>query len=399
MVWYKVGAADEPRGYSGIAHFLEHLMFKGTENMAPGEFSRTVKKLGGNDNAFTSQDYTAYYQSISRDHLAKVMEMEAYRMVDLAPPPEEVASEHKVIIEERRQRKENDPQAIFGEQMRAALYINHPYGTPVIGWMHEMERLNWPVAKDFHRKWYNPSNAVLVVSGDITEEEFKPMAQKIYGSLPAFEVPGRKRTRSPDLEGERRIIYLHPDIRQPYLQRLIKAASYRQNPEESLALQVLKEAIAGGPTTRIYRTLAVEQKVASNAGMYYRSAAWNDGEIGLYATPVQDVSIEQLEQAFEEELKLIARDGITLEEMDQAKRRLKAEAVYARDSLAGPAMIMGRALATGSSVADVENWPELIDAVTLEQVNKTAAKYLNPDVNKAPPYVTGHLLPGNEEKK
>jgi zinc protease len=397
MVWFRAGAADEPQGYSGIAHFLEHLKFKGTEKLAPGEFSKTVKKLGGNDNAFTSQDYTAYYQTISKEHLGTVMEMEADRMVNLAPPPEEVASEHKVIIEERRQRTENDPQAMFGEQMRSSLFVNHPYGTPVIGWMHEMQRLNWPIAKEFHRKWYSPSNAILVISADITAEELRPMAEKIYGAIQPVEVPKRERTSVPELKGERRIIYRHKDIRQPYFERLILAPGYRQNPQESLALQVMEEAISGGPTTRLYRTLAVEQKVATGAGMYYRSDAWDSGEVGLYATPVEGIPLEQLEQAFEEELRLVVSDGVSEEELRQAKKRLKAKAIYARDSLSGPAMVMGRALTTGSVLEDVEQWPAKIDAVTLQQVNEVAKKYLDPD--KGSPYVTGYLLPGEEEIK
>lgn len=392
MVWFKVGAADEPPGYSGIAHFLEHLMFKGTDNLAPGEFSKTVKKLGGNDNAFTAQDYTAYYQTVAKEHLGTVMEMEADRIVHLSPPPAEVASEHKVILEERRQRIDNDPRALFGEQMRAALYVNHPYGTPVIGWMHEMERLNWDIADAFHRQWYSPSNAILVVSGDITAEELKPIAERIYGALPPVGVPERMRTQVPKMAGEKRIVFRHPEIRQPYFERILIAPGYRQDKEESLALQLLEEAISGGPTTRLYRTLAVEQKVASGAGLYYRSDAWDDGEIGLYATPVVGVSLEQLEQAFEEELRLIAGSGITRDELALAKERLKAKAVYARDSLTGPAMIVGRALTTGASLEDVENWPQMIDAISLEHVNAAAAKYLNPDEN-GPPQVTGYLLP------
>ncbi len=394
MVWFKTGAADEPPGYSGIAHFLEHLMFKGTKKMAPGEYSRRVKALGGNDNAFTSRDYTAYYQTVSREHLGTVMEMEADRMVNLHPPPEEVSSEHRVILEERRQRTENDPKAMFSEQMRATLFVNHPYATPVIGWMHEMQRLNWPVVRDFHEMWYSPSNAVLVVSGDITAEELRPEAERIYGVIPPVRVPERKRTKVPYLRGDRRIEYRSDHVRQPYFQRLILAPGYRHAPEEALALQVLEEAVSGGPTTRLYRTLAVEQKVASGAGMYYRAEAWDDGEIGFYATPVDNVSLEQLELALDEELRLIAADGISEEELRQAKKRLIADAVYARDSLSGPAMIAGRALTTGVPLEHVEKWPEMIETVTLKQVNEAASKYLDPD--KGPPSVTGHLLPGDK---
>lgn len=390
-VWYKVGAADEDFGHSGVAHFLEHLMFKGTEKIGPGEFSRIITSIGGNDNAFTSQDYTAFYQSVSKSNLEKVMKMEADRMTNLALPSKEVESELQVILEERRQVTDNDPSSRLGEQMRAALFVNHPYGIPVIGWMHEMKQLNRDAVYNFYKKWYSPSNAILVISGDITAEELRPVAKKIYGKIPAGAAPERYRTTIPDLHSDKKILYRHEHVRQPIFQRVVLAPGFRENKEESLALEVLSEAVSGGPTTRLYKHLATEKKIATNVGMYYRSDAWDYGEIGIYGVPNSEITLDDMEDGILSEIRDIAKNGITEEELKLAKKRLKAAAIYARDSLKGPAMTVGRALVTGSSLEDIENWPNMIGKVSLEQVNQVAAKYLDPDNGKAS--VTGYLLP------
>lgn len=240
MLWYKVGAADELPGASGMAHYFEHLMFKGTETLEPGEFSKTVKKLGGNDNAFTGQDYTAYFQSVSVEHLPKVMQMEADRMFHLSPPPDHYLSEKNVVLEERRQRTENDPQSLFSETMISALFINHPYGTPIIGWMEEIRGYEWKDVKTFYDRWYAPNNAILVVSGDITAEELEPMAEKFYGHLPVKPIPPRARPDVPPAIGQTKMTLRHPSIRQRTFQKIFLMPSARQNKEDSLALQLLQ---------------------------------------------------------------------------------------------------------------------------------------------------------------
>ncbi len=402
MVWYRVGAADEPAGKSGIAHFMEHLMFKGSEGVAPGEFSKTVRALGGNDNAFTSQDFTAYFQSIAVEHLETVMRMEAGRMRGMAPPLEEVDSERKVILEERRQRTDNDPRGRFGEQMSAALYVNHPYGTPVIGWFHEMENLSWEDAKRFYDKWYGPNNAALIVSGDVTGQQVYELAQKIYGPLAPAALSERKRTSSPPLHAQTKITLHHPDIRQAIVQRTVRVPSFKQNAEDSLALQVLDEIMGGGATSRLYKALVVEQKIATGAGMSYHADSWEDGSLVLHGTPAPGVKPETLEEAIEEELRKLVKGGITEDELRDAKTRMQDAAVYARDSLTGPAMIFGRGLMTGSTVDDIEYWPQAIGQVTAEQVRDVAKRFLDPDKNGENPGVTGYLLPpeadGEEEE-
>lgn len=396
MVWYRVGAADEPRGKSGIAHFLEHLMFKGSGDLKPGDFSKIVRNLGGNDNAFTSQDYTAYFQSIASEHLEKVMSMEAGRMRGMKAPAEEVTSERKVILEERSQRTDNDPRAKFSESLNAALFVNHPYGTPIIGWAHEMESLSQKDAMDFYNQWYAPNNAILVVSGDVMADDVFDMARKAYGDLEKSEkLPKRERTLSPPLVGTKTLTFSDQTIRQPVYQRIFRAPSFRENKEQSLALQVLEDIIGSGSTSRLYKSLVIEQKLATSAGLSYNGAAWDDGTIAVYASPAEGVSMDRLQAAIDAELKKLIDDGVSDAELKDSLTRLQAEAIYARDSLSGPAMIIGYALVTGSNLDDVEYWPRDIAKVNAAQIKEAAQHYL--DINASGVnYVTGYLLPKQE---
>ncbi|QJE74884.1 insulinase family protein [Aerophototrophica crusticola] len=390
MVWYKVGSADEPRGKSGIAHYLEHLMFKGTDELKPGEFSRTVARNGGRDNAFTSYDYTAYFENIARDRLELVMKMEADRMADLRLTEEVALPERAVVMEERRQRTGNNPGARLWEMMNSALFIHHPYGTPIIGWMNEIEQLTYKDALDFYKTWYAPNNAMLVVAGDITAAELKPLAEKTFGKIPARKVPERVRVDEPPTEGARRVSLTDPQVRQPSWQRLWKAPSYAEAGEkpDAYALQVLQTIMGGGATSRLYRTLVVEQKVAASASMWYSPTALDLGTLGLGASPMPGVELAKVESAMEAEVARLLKDGVTAEEVETAKTRLRREAVFARDSLQGPAEAFGYALATGQTVEDVEAWPDRIGKVTVEQVNAAAKAVLSQQ-----DHVTGVLLP------
>lgn len=393
MVWYKVGAADEDWGKSGIAHFLEHLMFKGSEGLKPGEFSEIVRGLGGNDNAFTNQDYTAYFQSVAVESLETVMTMEAGRMRGLALPPEEVDSERMVILEERRQRIDNDPRAKFSEQVSAVMFVNHPYGIPVIGWLHEMEKLTRDDARAFYDRWYGPNNAILVVSGDVTGQQVLGLAQKIYGPLPRVPVPERIRPSSPPMNSLTHVTLEHPAIHQPLVQIARRVPSYRQNKEDSLVLQVIDEIMGGGPTARLYRALAVDQKIATGADFSYDSDSWDDSTVWIMATPVPGAEMEDVENALRAELRKLVATGVTAQELSDAKSRMQDQAIYARDSLSGPAMIFGQALVTGSTIDDVEYWPQSIAKVTAEQIHDVAKKYLDLDNFGVNPPVTGYLLP------
>ncbi len=395
MVWYKVGAAEEEEGHSGVAHFLEHLMFKGSPGLAPGEFSKKIRSLGGQDNAFTGHDYTAYHQSISVDYLETVMSMESGRMRGMNPPSAEIASENKVIQEERRQRTDNNPDARLAEQMNALLYINHPYGKPVIGWMEEIADLSWEQdIKPFYDRYYAPNNAILVVAGDVTGEQVYRLAQKTYGCLASSQtIPPRERTQSPPLAGRPEVTLTDPNISEPAVQIGYRTPSARQNKKDSLALTVLDEIMGGGATSRIYKALVVDKKIATGAGFSYRSSAWDDTQAWVYATPAPGQDLRKLKDALNEQLRLLVKDGVTESELNDALNRLTTEAVYARDSLEGPAMVFGSALTTGSNVDDIEYWTYDIAQVKAQDILDVAKKYLDPDMKFAHAPVTGYLVP------
>ena len=393
MVWYKVGAADAPAGQSGLAHFMEHLMFKGSDGLAPGAFSETVRSLGGNDNAFTSQDYTAYFQSIAKEHLSTVMRMEAGRMRGMNPPEGEVRAERRVVLEERAQRTDNNPLARFAEQLDAALYTNHPYGRPVIGWRHEIEKLTRADAMAFYDGWYAPNNAILVVSGAVTGDEVFRLARDIYGQLDRADVQERRRTYSPPLLGSNTLRMRDKDVHEPSIAISYRVPRARQNAKESLALEILADILGGGPSARLYKALVVEQKIASHAALHYRSDAWDDGEMSFSATPAPGQNPENLRDAFYAELRTIITNGISADTLHQSRARLQADAIYARDSLAGPAMIVGRALATGQSLEAVETWPQRLEKISAQDIQDAARRYLNPDAPRYIPPVVGYLLP------
>ncbi len=394
MIWYKVGAADEPSGQSGIAHFLEHLMFKGSGDLKPGEFSKTISALGGRDNAFTSQDYTAYFQMIAAEHLETVMKMEAGRMNGLKPPLSEVESEHKVVIEERRQNIENNPRRHFFETMQAALFPNHPYGTPVIGWMSEMQAMTWEQAYAFYDKWYAPNNAILVVSGDVTLEELKPLAEKIYGVLPRENVPVRKRNIIPPLKGEIKLTFESEDIHQRTITRMYRVPSHRtENRTDSLALELLTEILGGDSTTRLYKKLVVEDAKAATIQLSYDPASYDDSTLWLHATPLDNVSAEELEAAIDEILTDFIKKGPTEQELTEAQNRMENAAIFARDSVTGPAMAFGYTLATGGTIDDVEYWPDQIKLITTEQIQNVAERFLDPAQKGDGHMVTGYMFP------
>ena len=390
MVWYKVGSADEEPGKSGLAHYLEHLMFKGTAKMKPSEFSRTVARNGGRDNAFTAYDYTAYFENIARDRLELVMGMEADRMVNLRLTDDIVLPERKVIQEERRQRTENEPASRLYEQLYSLLFVHHPYGTPIIGWMHEIEKLTTQDALDFYKRHYAPNNAILVVAGDITAAELKPLAEKTYGKIkPAKDIPARVRVTEPPTEGARRITLSDDQVRQPNWARIWKAPSYNAGEKQyASALEVLESILSDGATSRLYRSLVVERKVAAGVSLSYNPNALDLGTLSISATPAPGQDVAAVESAVDAELAKLLSGGVTDAEVESAKVRLRRDAIFARDSLQGPAYAFGVALTTGQTVADVEAWPDRIAAVTRQQVEEAARLVLSQGN-----HVTGILMP------
>lgn len=374
MVWYKVGSADEPAGKSGMAHFFEHLMFKGTEAYPDDTFSRSVARNGGQENAFTSHDYTAYYQTVAKDRLELMMTMEADRMTHLTLTPEQVEQERQVILEERRMRTDNDPASLLREHVDAALYMNHPYRIPVIGWDHEVRALTIADLKAFYKRWYAPNNAVLVVAGDMTAAELKPMAERTYGKIPRGKPIVRKRPSEPPHNAALRIEYKDKRVRQPSWSRTWLAPSLMDgNPDAVHALEVLADMMAGGATSPLYKALVVDSKIAVSAGASYDGDGLAPGTFTLYASPRPGVSMADLESAVEAALAAFLENGVSEDARKKSVRHLVTDAIYARDSLRAGAQALGSALASGQTVDDVESWPRHIEAVTVGQMQAAAA--------------------------
>ncbi|HEY1541399.1 MAG TPA: pitrilysin family protein [Xanthobacteraceae bacterium] len=388
MVWYKVGSADETPGKSGLAHFLEHLMFKGTAQNPEGKFSRTVTTLGGQENAFTTADYTAFFQRIAREHLGEMMAFEADRMTGLVLSDENVLPERKVVLEEYNMRIANSPDARLGEQISAALYLNSPYGRPVIGWHHEIETLTGADALAFYHRFYTPNNAVVVIAGDVNAAEVKALAEKTYAKVPRVaEVPPRVRPQEPDPVAPRTVMLADPRVAQPSMQRSYLVPSYTKSKKDAAALEVLAHVLGSGSTSRIYRALVIDQHVAINAGGFYQGSALDDTSFGVYALPQPGVAFPAIESAINDVIADLVKNGVGDEELTRAKTRMIANAVYAQDNQAALARWYGTALATGQTVADVQGWPDLIRSVTAEEVRDAARKWLQPERS-----VTGYLV-------
>lgn len=395
MVWYRVGAADEPPGQSGIAHFFEHLMFKGTDALAPGEFSATVEANGGDDNAFTSWDYTAYFQRVAGDRLDLMMQMEADRMRNLRLLEEEVATERAVIIEERKQRIDSSPGALLNEQMRAAQFLNHPYGIPVIGWKHEMEALDRQKALDFYRLYYAPNNAVLVVAGDVRPEAVRAMAERHYGPLePSQGIPARIRPSEPPQIAERRLTFADVRVSEPYVARSYLAPERDPGDQKAAAaLTLLAELLGGsGQTSLFARSLQFgADPVAVYSSAFYDGTSVDDTTFGMVVVPMPGKSLEDAEAAMDRVVAEFLETGPDPDDFARIKTQTRAAQIYARDNVGGLARRYGEALAVGLTLEDVQSWPGVLDSVTPEDVVAVAREVL--DKRRA---VTGWLVPEQE---
>ena len=390
MVWYKAGAADEKPGTSGIAHFLEHLMFKGTKAHPDGEFSKIVASLGGEENAFTTQDYTAYYQRVAKQHLGLMMELEADRMANLQLTDEQVKPELKVILEERAMRIDSNPSALLSESLDAALYRNHPYGIPVIGWEHEMEQLDRQDAIDWYNEFYTPNNAILVVAGDITEEEVRNLAQEHYGKVERRAEPkARIRPHEPPQRTARSLTFSDERVNQASVrQAYMTPSDHTAQNGEAEALELLGYILGSGTNSRLYQSLVVGQKIAISAGAYYQGTGLDDTSMTFYGTPAPDYNVGDVLAEIRSQIDKIIKDGVSDEEIARAKRSLLAQTFYAQDNQAALARIVGTALSSGMSLDDLRKWPEHLAAVTSDQIVAVAKKYLQENSS-----VTGYLLP------
>ncbi len=388
MLWYRAGSADEPKGSSGVAHFLEHLLFKATKKMEAGEFSAVVAANGGRDNAFTSYDYTAYFQRVAADRLELMMTMEADRMKNIRLTPENIATERDVIIEERNQRTENNVQALFGEQTAAAQYLNHRYGTPIIGWMHEMEQLDREDALGFYELYYSPNNTVLIVSGDVTPEEVRTLAERHYGPIPRNpDLPERLRTEEPRQNAERRVIFRDARVAQPYISRSYLVPERDSGAQETAAaLTILSEILGGGSTSYLAEKLQFDTQLTSFTTAWYSGVSLDDTTFRVIIVPSDGVSLEDGEAALDQALTDFMQTGVDAEQLERIKLQIRASEIYAQDNVDGIANRYGRALTSGLTVEDVAAWPGILDAVTADDIME-AAKLLRREAS-----VTGWLM-------
>jgi zinc protease len=397
MIWYKVGSADETPGKSGLAHFLEHLMFKGTARHPAGEFSQTVLRIGGNENAFTSFDYTGYFQRVPREQLTRMMEFEADRMTGLILKDENVLPERDVVLEEYNMRVANNPEARLTEQIMAALYLNHPYGRPVIGWHHEIEKLGREDALAFYRRFYAPNNAILVVAGDVEAGDVRTMAEQNFGQMaPQPAIPAQRiRPQEPEPVAPRTVTLADPKVEQPNLKRyyLVPSAATAAA-GESAALDVLAQLMGGGSNSYLYRALVVDKPLAVGASAGYQGTSLDPTQFVISASPRPGVEFSQLEQVIDSVIADIGKNPVHAEDLERVKTQLIAEAIYAQDNQEALARWYGGALTTGLSIADIRSWPDRIRAVTAEQVRAAAQQWL--DRKRS---VTGYLIKDTTAKR
>jgi zinc protease len=397
MLWYKVGSADEPVGASGVAHFLEHLLFKATDVLESGEFSATVAANGGSDNAFTSYDYTAYFQRIASDRLELMMQMESNRMNNLRITAADVETERQVVLEERNQRTENSAGALAREQFRAAQFQNHRYGVPIIGWKHEMEQLDLQDALDFYDLYYSPNNAVLVVAGDVKPDEVLALAEQYYGVIPAEEnLPVRERPQEPPQRAERRITYVDQRVSQPYLVRSYLAPERDPGAQtEAAALVYLADLLGGSSfTSALGQALQFDTQTAIYTSASYDGSNLDSGTFSLVVAPSEGVTLSEAETAMDDTVAAFLNAPIDPARMESIRTQLRASEIYAKDNVQGLARRYGAALTQSLTIADVQAWPDILQAVTEDDIKAVAAKVF--DRNQS---VTGWVVSTQEEAR
>jgi len=380
MVWYRADSMDEKDGTSGVAHVLEHLMFKGTKNLESGEFNKRVAEAGGRDNAFTSRDYTAYFQIVPKAALPEMMKLEADRMANLTLDAKEFAAEIKVVMEERRLRTDDNPTSLVHEALNSSMFQAHPYRRPVIGWMDDLEHMTWQDARDWYRQWYAPNNAYVVVVGDVDHREVFRLAQKYYGALKAQALPERKPQNEPEQAGIRRVSVKAP-AKLPYLAMSWKTPKLRDvnQDRDPYALDVLAAVLDGHDAARFAKNLVRGSRVAQSAGAGYDGTLRGEATFTLDGQPAEGKTIADLEAALRAELKRVQDEGISAEELARVKTQSIAAQIYKRDSLMAQAMEIGGAEAAGVSWRDIDLLLEKLKSVTAEEVQAVAKKYFSDD--------------------
>jgi zinc protease len=389
MLWFKVGAVDDPQGISGLAHFFEHMMFRGTKTVPGDLYAQTIAKNGGEENAFTTHDYTAFYEQIAADRLKLAMELEADRLANLDLSDNNVTTERDVVLEERRMRVENNPQALATEQMEAALHLSHPYGRPVLGWPEEVRHIDRVSAQDFYKHHYAPNNTTLIIAGDVTPDQVRVMAQQIYGKVAARPLQPRAEFAEPPRLTETRMTVVRPDVQVPVFMRTYRVPSYAQaTPGQAESFEALAQIMGGDQTATLYRVLVEEKKLATDAGSSYQGYARDAAEFSIYAVPRPGVPLETLEKAVDQVIRSFTVAQAKPSDLARAKTQLVASVTYRQDSQFSMASAYGQALMIGLTVDDVNEWPTRIRAVNPAGVQKAAQDLLRRNA------VTADLVPG-----
>ncbi|WP_296751943.1 pitrilysin family protein [Thiobacillus sp.] len=380
QVWYRAGSLDEFNGTTGVAHVLEHMMFKGTQTVPPGEFSKRIAAAGGRENAFTSRDHTAYFQQMQKDRLALSMQLEADRMANLVISDALFAKEIQVVMEERRLRTDDQPQSVVYERLMAAAYQAHPYRRPIIGWMDDLSNMTGQDARDWYARWYAPNNATLVVAGDVKAGEVIELAKRHFGALPARALPPRKPQDEPAQLGEKRIVVKAP-AQLPYLLMAWHAPTLKDWEQDTApyALQVLAGVLSGNDSARLQKSLVKTRQIAVNASAGYDAIARGPGMFMVDATPAPGTSVAALEKAVREEVRRIQRDGIDQAELARVKAQVIAADVYQRDSLFYQAMQLGEYVTAGLPPEALARRADKLRAVTAQEVQAAARQWLQDD--------------------
>jgi zinc protease len=380
MVWYKAGSIDEFNGTTGVAHVLEHMMFKGTRNVPNGEFSRLIAAAGGRENAFTSRDFTGYHQQLHKSQLELSFRLEADRMANLVLSKEEFDKEIRVVMEERRLRTEDQARALLNEQLMATIFTTHPYGRPVIGWMSDLLSMTYADAAEWYERWYAPNNAIVVVAGDVAAQDVFVLAEKYFGPIKAKTLPARKPQDEPPQRGIRRIVVKAP-AELPALMMAWRAPVLRdvENEWEPYALEMLAGVLDGNEAARLNSALVREQKIANAAQAGYDNTQRGPGLFMVSAIPASGRTVAELEAGLRRELAKIAADGVSDEELRRVKAQVIAGQVFERDSIFFQGMQIGTLETAGYPHTTIDTMLKKLQAVTAAQVQAVAKKFLIDD--------------------
>lgn len=381
QVWYRAGALDEVNGKTGVAHVLEHMMFKGTKTVPAGKFSRLIAAAGGKENAFTAQDQTTYYQQLEKSNLPLSIKLEADRMANLNLTDEEFAKEIKVVMEERRWRTEDKPQSKVNEQFNSTIYHVHPYGRPVVGWMNDLENMTAADAREWYNTWYAPNNATLVVVGDVNAQDVLKLAKQYFGPLKPHALPARKPQVEPEQKGERRVV-VKAQAKLPYVLMGFHVPSLQDADKDvdPYALEILAGVLNGNASARLNQNLVRQSQIAIDVDAGYDMVQRGRQSIFvLDGTPSEGSSVAELEAAILNEIEKIKTGGVTEEELQRVKAQVIAADVYQRDSMFYQAMQIGNLETAGFSWRILKDYPAKLQAVTAEQVQAVAKKYFNKD--------------------